>query len=157
MMNITPMTGPTVGGTVHLLGTLVTFRALGADTGGTFSLCEAVTAPGQGTPPHRQQDAEAFYVLDGSFEFILEDEVTTLGPGGFTYVAPGQAHGFRNAADTPSRMLIISLPGGPHEQFLFDAGEPNKDETTFPPMSPPDIPALLAVTARHGIEMLPMG
>ncbi len=155
MTNIATVDGPAGGSTVHLLGTLVTFRALGADTGGSFSLCEAVTVPGQGTPPHRQKDAEAFYVLDGAFEFVLEETVTTLGPGGFTYVAPGQAHGFRNARDTPSRMLIISLPGGPHERFLFDAGEPNADAPTFPPMGQPDIPALLAVTARHGIEMLP--
>lgn len=36
----------TAGSTVHLLGTLVTFRALAADTEGAFSLVEAVTAPG---------------------------------------------------------------------------------------------------------------
>jgi len=49
------------GTTVHLLGTLITFAATAADTEGAFSLVEAVTAPGQGTPPHIQRDdAEAF-------------------------------------------------------------------------------------------------
>jgi len=61
-----------IGRTVHLLGTLITFRATAADTGGAFSLVEAVTAPGQGTPAHVQrEDAEAFHVLEGSFDFRI--------------------------------------------------------------------------------------
>ncbi len=144
------------GETVHLLGTLVTFRALAADTEGSFSLVEAVTAPGQGTPPHLQRDdAEAFYVLEGTFEFMLAGERAQSGPGAFHYVPRGVAHGFRNVGDTPARMLIINLPGGLHENFFREAGDPVTDATAFPPMSPPDIPRLLAAAGRYGIEMLP--
>jgi len=144
------------GSTVHLLGTLVTFRALAADTEGAFSLVEAVTAPGQGTPPHRQRDdAEAFYVLEGSFEFMLDGKTVTSGPGAFHYVPRGMPHGFRNAGDSPAKMLIINLPGGLHENFFREAGDPVADATRFPPMAPPDIPRLVAAAGRYGIEMLP--
>ncbi|MBN9435026.1 MAG: cupin domain-containing protein [Bosea sp.] len=146
----------TAGSTVHLLGTLVTFRALAADTEGAFSLVEAVTAPGQGTPPHRQNDdAEAFYVLEGSFEFMLDGKTVTSGPGAFHYVPRGMPHGFRNPGTAPAKMLIINLPGGLHENFFREAGDPVADATRFPPMAPPDIPRLVAAAGRYGIEMLP--
>lgn len=142
--------------TVHLLGTLVTFRALAADTEGAFSLVEAVTAPGQGTPPHLQRDdAEAFYVLEGEFEFMLAGTTARSGPGAFHYVPRGVPHGFRNPGDTPARMLIINLPGGLHENFFREAGDPVADASVFPPMTPPDIPRLVAAAGRYGIEMLP--
>src|SRR4051794_35779957 len=86
---------PTVaarGDTVHLLGTLVSFKALASDTEGAFSLVEAMTAPGQGTPPHLQRDdAEAFYVLEGEFEFMLDGKTALSGPGAFHYVPRGVA------------------------------------------------------------------
>ena len=158
-MNVHPVVSsqpPLAGDTVHLLGTLVTFRALAADTEGAFSLVEAVTAPGQGTPPHLQRDdAEAFYVLEGTFEFMLAGQRALSGPGSFHYVPRGVAHGFRNPGATPARMLIINLPGGLHENFFREAGDPVADASTFPPLAPPDIPRLVAAATRYGIEMLP--
>ncbi len=146
----------TAAETVHLLGTLVTFRALAADTEGAFSLVEALTAPGQGTPPHLQRDdAEAFYVLEGEFEFMLAGTTARSGPGTFHYVPRGVPHGFRNAGDVPARMLIINLPGGLHENFFREAGDKVADGSVFPPMTPPDIPRLVAAASRYGIEMLP--
>jgi hypothetical protein len=47
-------TSATPGATVHLLGTLIAFRATAAETEGLFSLVDTTTAPGQGTPPHLQ-------------------------------------------------------------------------------------------------------
>ncbi|MCX5512499.1 cupin domain-containing protein [Kaistia algarum] len=144
------------GSTIHLLGTLVTFRATAADTEGAFSLVEAKTAPGQGTPPHIQRDdAEAFFVLEGEFEFMVAGGVSRGGPGTFHYIPRGVPHGFSNPGDKPARMLIINLPGGLHENFFVEAGDPVADAVNFPPMSPPDIPRLIAAAGRYGIEMLP--
>lgn len=144
------------GSTIHLLGTLVTFRATAADTEGAFSLVEAKTAPGQGTPPHIQRDdAEAFFVLEGEFEFMVAGKVARGGPGTFHYIPRGVPHGFSNPGDKPARMLIINLPGGLHENFFVEAGDPVADAANFPPMSPPDIPRLVAAAGRYGIEMLP--
>jgi quercetin dioxygenase-like cupin family protein len=145
-----------VGSTVHLLGTLITFRATALETEGSFSLVEVVTAPGQGTPPHLQRDdAEAFYVLDGTYEFMKDGKIITAEAGAFVYIPRSVAHGFRNIGAAPARMLIINLPGGLHENFFAEAGDPVADAATFPPMSPPDVPKLLEVAGRYGIEMLP--
>src|SRR5436305_1199810 len=45
--------------------TIVTFLALAADTGGSFSLFEYRVAPQQGIPLHRHSDDEAFIVPSG--------------------------------------------------------------------------------------------
>ncbi|MCB8823275.1 cupin domain-containing protein [Microvirga rosea] len=149
-------TSPRTGSTVHLLGTLVTFKATAADTEGLFSLVEATTAPGQGVPPHTQRDdSEAFYVLEGEYEFFLGTAATIRGPGSFVYIPRGTPHGFRNVGNAPARMLIINLPGGLHENFFVEAGEAVPDAKSFPPLSPPDVPRIMEIGARYGIEMLP--
>lgn len=142
--------------TYHFLGSLLTFRARAADTNGSFSVIECLSAPGAGAPPHRQTDAEAFLVTEGTFEFMLNGAVRQCGPGEFVYVAAGSVHAFRNNASTPSKMLIFNLPGGLHESFFIAAGEAvAPGQTEFPPMSPPDVPMLVATAARFGIEILP--
>ena len=51
-------------------------------------------------------------------------------------------------------MLIINRREGLHENFFAEAGEPVADATSFPPMIPPDVPKIVAASARYGIEML---
>ena len=46
---MTPLPEP--GTTVHLLGTLITYRATAAQTDGLFALADVRTAPGAITPP----------------------------------------------------------------------------------------------------------
>ncbi len=142
--------------TVHFLGNLLTFRARAADTQGSFSIVESYSAPGAGAPPHLQEDTEAFLVTDGEFEFMLDGTWRRCGPGEFVYVSPGVVHAFRNPAPTPSKMLIINMPGGMHEGFFQAVGEPvERETTTFPPMGPPDVALLTRTAARFGIEILP--
>lgn len=142
--------------TVHFLGSLLTFRARAADTDGQFSVVESCSAPGAGAPPHIQTDAEAFLVTEGTFEFLLNNAWRRCGPGEFVYVAPGVVHAFRNPESTASKMLIINVPGGPHEHFFEAVGEPMAPETVvFPPMGPPDVAHITMEAARFGITMLP--
>src|SRR4028118_2334539 len=70
--------------TYHLLGNLLHFHARSADTGGACCLVESLTAPGAGAPPNRHpSDDEAFYVLDGSFEFTIEGQTIAATSGSF--------------------------------------------------------------------------
>tara|TARA_R110002020_G_scaffold39991_6_gene118334 strand:- start:590 stop:1069 length:480 start_codon:yes stop_codon:yes gene_type:complete len=156
-MNITtkPDTVPAQR-SVHFLGNILTFRARTGDTGGSFSLADCLTAPGAGSPYHLQQDEEAFLVLEGEFEFVLDGKLSRHGPGGFVHVAAGTPHAFRNPGQTPSRMLIVNLPAGPHERFFDEVGEEMAPgSSAFPPSSAPDIPFIAAAAGRHGIELLP--
>ena len=142
--------------TVHLVGNLLTFRARGADTDGVFSLIEVSTAPGQGSPPHRQQDTESFFVLAGAYAITIDGETRVCGPGDFAHVRPGQAHAFVNPGDAPARMLIFNTPAGLHEGFFQAAGDEVPFGTTeFPPIGEVDVTRLLAAAERHGMEMLP--
>lgn len=141
--------------TVHLLGNLVTFGGRGTATGNSFSLVDVKTAPGAGTPPHLQKnDDEAFYVLEGEYEFMLDGRFVTGKPGAFVFVPRGTPHFFRNASTAPARMIIINLPGGLHEGFFEEAGDDIGDATAFPAPAAPDMPRLMTAANRFGIEFL---
>lgn len=145
-----------LGRTVHLLGSLLTFRATGAETEGALSVVEAVTAPGAGAPPHLQRrDAEAFYVLEGAFDFTIGGTTVRGEAGSFHYVPKDVPHSFRNPGDRPARMLILNFPAGLHENFFAEAGDALPDATRFPAPAAPDLPRIGATAQRYGIELLP--
>lgn len=141
---------------MHLLGNFVTFRLRGRETGKGFSMVECRTAPGAGSPPHVQEDEEAFHVLEGSYAITLGAETLIRGPGSVTVVPKGVPHAFRNVGAEPARMLILNWPADAHERFFAAAGDPvAPGETEFPPRGAPDMPRLLAAAAASGITLLP--
>ncbi|TNM60933.1 cupin domain-containing protein [Aliirhizobium smilacinae] len=151
--NICGDTGPM---TVHFLGNLLTFHVRSAATGDKFTLIENRTAPGQGAPLHRQADDEAFYVLEGQYEFFLDGDWHLKGAGEAVHIVPGTVHAFRNPGKTDARMLIINSPGSHHEAFFVDVGDKAEfRQTAFSPIAPPDIPAIVASGLRNHIEILP--
>ena len=143
--------------TYHLLGNLLRFLVRSSDTGGAYSLVESLTAPGAGAPPNRHpSDDEAFYVIDGSFELTMGDETISANAGSFVRVPNGAVHAFKNVGSAPGRLLIINSPGKAHDGFFTEAGEPMPPETRdLPsPSGAPDIPRLLEIGRRHGLEFL---
>jgi mannose-6-phosphate isomerase-like protein (cupin superfamily) len=143
--------------TYHLLGNLLRFHARSSDTGGAYCLVESLTAPGAGAPPNRHpSDDEAFYVIEGSFEFTIENETVAAGSGSFVRIPNGAVHAFRNVGQAPGRLLIINAPGKVHDGFFSEAGEPMPPGTRDlpPPAGPPDIPRLLEIGRRNGLEFL---
>ena len=64
---------PGAGRAYWLAMDLHTFKTIGEDTGGSFSLSEVTAAPQSGPPPHiHHREDETYYVLEGEFEFIEE-------------------------------------------------------------------------------------
>ncbi len=58
---------PDGGATVFLVGDTYTTLLSGAETGGAFTLLEALVPPDTGPPPHfHQAEDETFLLLDGS-------------------------------------------------------------------------------------------
>jgi mannose-6-phosphate isomerase-like protein (cupin superfamily) len=101
------------GERIWIVGDTMTFKATAASTGGSLMLLENLTAPGGGPPLHvHTREDEFWYVLDGTFEIRMGDEVHAVGPGGFAFVPRGTLHNFRNTAETPSRILLGFAPGG---------------------------------------------
>lgn len=139
------------GKTLRVISDLVTWKATADETGGAYSLFETSTPPGGGTPPHLQHyEDEAFFVLSGTYAFHVGDDVIELGAGGYAFVPRDTVHAYSNVGDATARMLILVTPGGIHENFFAEVGSP-VDE----PASPPDIPWMLRVAAKYGLEILP--
>jgi quercetin dioxygenase-like cupin family protein len=88
---------PAAGSILNVLGVTHIYKAKGAETGGSFSLWEAVVPPGAGPPPHTHaREDEAFYVLSGEllFEFEGATAPQRVGPGGFFFGARQRRHAF---------------------------------------------------------------
>ena len=149
--------GPGEGRSVWVLGELVTYKVTGEQTGGACSLFEVSSPPGGGPPPHVQHRGdESIYVLEGEFEFLLEDNMTRLGAGSLVFVPRGSLHTHKNVGDGPARMLVGHTPGRTYERFFDEIGTPVRDRLS-PPSSEtsPSMEEVAAIAAAHGIEILP--
>lgn len=128
---------PQVGETYQVLGEQVTFKALVADTVGGYTLFALRTTPGAGRAPHLQHhEDEAFFVLEGTYGALIDDERVELGPGSYVFVPRGTVHALRNIGTSPARMLVVITPGGNHERFLTEIGEPIEDPARYTPSLP---------------------
>jgi quercetin dioxygenase-like cupin family protein len=142
------------GERLWIVGDTMTLKATAESTEGRLTLLENLTAPGGGPPPHvHEHDDEFFYVLDGTFEIRIGDEVHTLGPGGFAYVVRGTVHNFRNVAETPSRILVGFTPGG-IDGFFRASGRPATGDGPAPPLDDDEIARSMEAAPRYGIRLL---
>lgn len=145
------------GKSFWLLTDLHTFKAVGAETNGAFTVAELTAGPELGPPPHIHRNAdESFYILEGTFEFSLAGRAFTAGPGSFVYLPKGVVHTHRAGGGAPARALVIQSPAGV-ERFIEEAGKPATDTSARP--SPPEMPELariVGIAQKHGIDVPPM-
>ena len=140
------------GERIWIVGDTMTLKATGDGTGGSLVLLENLTAPGGGPPPHvHTREDEFWYVLDGTFEVRIGDDVHAVGPGGFAYAPRGTVHNFRNTADVPSRILVGFTPGG-IEGFFRESGRPALDDGPAPPLDADEIARTTVAAERYGLE-----
>lgn len=134
---------------VRVIMDLVTVKAAAADTGDAWSLFEVETPPSGGFPAHiRRHDDQGFYVIDGTYTFLLGEEEITLRRGEFLLVPRGTVHAYANPGPAHARMLLIVTPGGITERF-FDEVVDRPDR----PVWEPDMAKVLAVAPKYGIEI----
>ncbi|MEX0343484.1 MAG: cupin domain-containing protein [Rhizobiaceae bacterium] len=141
----------------HLLGNLLTFHAFPSETGDRYTMVEIKTAPGAGAPPnHHAGEDESFYVLEGQFEFLVNDKKIKAAAGDFVKVPDGAVHAFTCSGDLPGRLICVNSPGKMHDIFFTQAGDALPDGTTDVPKpdGPPDIPAIMKVAERAGMTIL---
>lgn len=136
-----------------MLNSLLIERATGADTGGAYTVHEQwITAAGN--PPahvHRDED-EAFLVLAGSIEVTVGDATVAVGPGGFAFGPRGVPHTYAVTSEL-AHLLVISSPSGA-ERFFRAVGQA-AETLALPEPAEPDVAAVVATAARHGITILP--
>jgi mannose-6-phosphate isomerase-like protein (cupin superfamily) len=77
-----------------------------------LGLFESVFEPGEGTLPHtHHRQADAFYVLEGELEVIVDTRTARLGPGGLVAAPPHVTHSVRNPGAVVVRHLNLHAPG----------------------------------------------
>lgn len=148
---------PGAGERLWIAGDTLWLKATAADTGGAYTLIEILAAPGGGPPPHtHENEDEAFYVLEGTFELLVGERVITAGPGGYASVPRGTVHRFRCTGDQPGRLLILFTPGG-IEGFFREAGQPAAGDGDPPPIDAAEIARTEVAGAKYGLRVVAWG
>jgi quercetin dioxygenase-like cupin family protein len=142
---------------LRIFGEVVMCKITSRQTGGAYSLFEVVTRSGGGPPPHVQhREDEAFYVLEGEYEFLDEGRTISAEVGSLIYIPKGRLHAHKNVGETPSRLLVSQTPGGLHERYFEEIGEEETKGRLTPLVSedPPDMERIAKIAAEYGIELL---
>jgi quercetin dioxygenase-like cupin family protein len=149
---------PGEGHSLWVFGELVTYKTTGQQTGGAYSLFEVASRPGTGPPPHVQhREEEAFWVLEGKYEFLIEGRTFTASAGSLLYVSKGTLHTHKNVGEDVSRMLLTQTPGGLYEGFLEEAGRPGTDlSSPSPAPTPGEVQRMVELGRKYGTEYPPL-
>lgn len=121
------------------------------DSGGSTTAFVARVGPGAQTPPahlHADWD-ETVYCTQGTMTYTVDGEKLDLEQGQALCVRRGQVHKFDNLTDSDAWMLVVSTPGLFEEDYFLSIAEILNAASD----GPPDVAALLAVQARHGVTV----
>ncbi len=141
------------GKTVSAFGALITIKAEGSQTGGSFGMIDEVMPPGFETPYHiHHAEDEAFYVLEGEITFVCGGQKIKALPGTYVWGPRDVPHGVRVDGDQPARMLLMSVPSS-FIEFTLEMAEPVQDRTK-PPTGGLDIDKVMRIAPRYGLEVL---
>ena len=139
------------GRRIDVLGSAMCVKATGAETNGAFEVVEVQSGPGGDIVPHRHPWSELYLVLEGTMDVQIGRRVFPAGPGDLLHIPARALHGFAVTCER-ARFLHISTGSEAVEAF----GEYHAVAPGTPDLD--DIPALLEVNDRHGIEVvLPTG
>lgn len=118
------------------------FKAVGADTGGGFTLLEYLVAADVPVHTH-DREHECLYVLSGEMLVRVGPDQFAAGPGDVVFMPQGVPHALSAQGEVPPRLLVVSSPSG-FETFMEDIMEvlsAGHDRSS---------PEVAEVRARHG-------
>jgi quercetin dioxygenase-like cupin family protein len=119
------------------------------------SLCviRGVIPAGVIVPLHSHDDAEDFFIIDGTQQVLTESAAglqwADARAGDYVRVPPGTMHAHRNVSGQPAVDLIITT--AKMGRFFTEAGRPT-DGTPQPP-SPEDVERFVATALKYGYVM----
>ncbi|RIH64644.1 cupin domain-containing protein [Mariniphaga sediminis] len=130
-----------------------------SETQSGYAVFEENVPPLGGPPPHSHPDEEIFYVLEGNFEFILnnvENPFKVL-PGSVVHVPSNAIHTFKNVGNTPGKMVVLLNPGNLLDYFraigtVIKNAKDRPDLTLVPDISQLDLSKAFKLAPEHNIE-----
>lgn len=140
------------GQEIWQLGNRFTLKAAGGETQGRYAILEQVCA-GAPPPMHvHENEEEAFYLLTGSVDLYLGDDVHPVEAGAFCIVPRGTPHSFISTSAEPARMLVLVSPPG-FEQFFAEVEEQFPEANGMP--APDQVgPALDELATRYRLQIV---
>lgn len=151
------MRGPGDGPATWAMGSLFERLVSAEQTDGLLGMSLVTQPPGVATPLHRHtNEAEAFYLLEGTMTYRAGEETYELAPGCFIYLPKGLPHAFRVTGERPVRFLGLAVPGRVLD--LYDEVGVPASERRLPgpdgrPM-PEEIARWNEIGPRYGLEVL---
>ena len=134
------------GATYRVGRITLAFKRTDGDTDSGHTIVESIEPPGAGAGLHRHPSfVETFIVCEGRYEFRVEGETFTLGPGETLAIPRGASHALKSLGPEDGRLLDITSPSGVFEAFIREVSEA---------MSAGGPIDFRAIGTRHGIEFL---
>lgn len=138
---------PGAGRTVDVLGDRVRLVLGGADTGGAYAIVEQASEPGSGPPLHlHHREEEAFYILEGEYEFKVGEQVIRATSGTYLFAPRGIPHTFKCVGTMSGRVQATITPAGFENFFVEVSG--------LAAQGPPDLEKVVALARTYGLEIL---
>jgi quercetin dioxygenase-like cupin family protein len=124
-----------------------------------YAVFEENVPPLGGPPPHRHPDEEIFYVVQGEFEFILNDMDNPFSvlPGSVVHVPSNAIHTFKNVGSGPGKMVVLLNPGDLIDYFRaigkrIKNDNDRPDLTEVPDFSKLDLSKVFELAPAYHIE-----
>ena len=136
------------GECLAFFGEQFTIKISGEQTGGAYAVCEVITPPGGGPPPHvHDREDEVFIVQSGALRILANGQWHEVSPGDVVFAPRNQPHAYHNQGIEPCRFWLMVSPAG-FENFYRELS------TDAANTGAPDINRLRAIAERHGIHLM---
>jgi len=145
--------GPDQGPSVFLVGDTYTTLLSGEQTGGAFTLLEAVVMPNAAPPHAHHGEEETFVLLDGRMSFTVAGRTYDATAGTVLLVPRDVPHSYRNVGEGPARMLFLYSPPGMEGMFA-ELGAPGRRGAIPPALDPADLAAMAAVAGKYRFSLV---
>lgn len=143
-----------------VLSDLMHIRVAPEDTGHTYAFVEDIVPPLAGPPPHTHPDEEVFYIVEGEFEFILNDLANPMPAkaGSVIHVPSMALHTYRNVGNKPGKLVAILTPGNLVHYFraISSPADPEQlpDLTQVPDFTRLDLSKVFALAPEHKVSFV---
>ncbi len=132
-----------------------------SETNGRYAIFEENVPPLGGPPPHMHPDEEIFYVLEGDFEFVLNDLQNPFKAlvGSVVHIPSNAIHTFKNVGSTPGKMVVMLSPGKLLDYFqaigqVLDENMERPDLSQVPDFSKLDIGKAFELAPQHNVRFV---